>query len=67
MTVGSPDPVSGRWLRGFAIAAVVACGVVMCLHAPQPADPALATRLHPLADPPLADPPRAAMTPGHAP
>jgi hypothetical protein len=30
-TVGSPDPVTGRWLRAFAIAAFIACGVVMCL------------------------------------
>jgi len=28
---GIPDPVSGRWLRRFAIAVFVACGVVMCL------------------------------------
>jgi hypothetical protein len=26
-----PDPVSGRWLRRFAIAVFVACGVVMCM------------------------------------
>lgn len=26
----TPDPVSGRWLRGIAIAAFIALGVVMC-------------------------------------
>jgi hypothetical protein len=31
-----PDPVSGRWLRRFAIAAVVACGLVMCLSSSKP-------------------------------
>jgi len=26
----TPDPVSGRWLRGIAIATFVVLGVVMC-------------------------------------
>jgi len=28
--VGIPDPVTGRWLRGFAIAVFVALGAVVC-------------------------------------
>jgi len=28
----TPDPVSGRWLRGIAIAAFIALGVVTCMR-----------------------------------
>lgn len=34
-----PDPVSGRWLRRFAIAVFVACGVVMCLSSSKAGTP----------------------------